>query len=321
MYGGKTGAATGTQFLARVPASPATSIEDPTKWQYYGGLNTTTHEPNWLAPAQESSMQPVWQDPDQGQALEVSYDKGIGRYIAMDDHGSACMDGGDPSPCLASLAIYDAPTPWGPWTTIDYRNDFGNASGCGTHCTGTSPAVSYNVPTKYISSDGLTIFPAFSGVGDNTWDSLNFLKGTIGLASGSTIKGVSTSTGTPAILSKLSTTYPGSREYIDRAYELTALPSGYSGLEQIRLANNDKAAPTTSTYLTFTLTTTQSVCIGWDLTNAAPSWLTSGYTNTGKTLTGNGTFTVFKSNTTKTGTVQIPGAGTRANYLAFVGCS
>jgi len=59
----------------------------------------------------------------------------------------------------------------------------------------------------------------------------------------------------------------------------------------------------------------------WDLTNAAPSWLTSNYTNIGKTLTGNATFTVFKSNMTKTGTVMIPGAGTRENYIAFVGCT
>jgi hypothetical protein len=30
---------------------------------------------------------------------------------------------------------------------------------------------------------------------------------------------------------------------------------------------------------------------------------------------------MFKSNTNKTGTVQIPGAGTHENYIAFVGCS
>jgi hypothetical protein len=327
MYGHKTGGATGTTYLARVPATD-TAISDPSQWRYYGGLSTdpaTKDEPNWLMPTQESSMVPVFTDPDHADGLSVSYDRGIGRYIAISDHGNGCLDGGDPAACLNHLGMFDAPTPWGPWTTIDYRSDFGDATGCGTHCTGTSPAVSYNLPTKYISSDGLTIYPAFSGTGSNTWDSLNFLKGTVGLASGSTVKGLSVSkngtTITPAVLSKLSTTYPGNKEYIDRQYEITALPSGYSGLEQIRLANNDKSTPTTTNYVTFSLTTPKTVCVAWDHANAVQPWVTSGYTNTGKTITGNATFDVYKSNTTLSGTVTVPGPNSHDMYLLLVGCS
>src|SRR5262249_24759711 len=153
---------------------------------------------------------------------------------------------------LAALSMFDAPFPWGPWTTVDYRTDFGNQSGCGSNCTGTRPQVSFQISQRWISSDGLTVWPAFSGTG--AWDSLNFENGTLGRGGGTkpaTIKGLSITTGKPALLDRLSTTYPGSKLYIDRAYVYTTIPAAYSGLESIKLPNDDKSQ-TASNYLTFT---------------------------------------------------------------------
>jgi hypothetical protein len=325
IYGGKSSdpAGSGKQYLARVPASPTNAIENLSNWRWYGGLNAAK-EPMWQSSS--SSATPVFTDPDHAQTLEVTYDPGIGRYLAYNDHGNACLDDGTPAPCLHALALFDAPTPWGPWTTFDYVDNFENVSGsppngCGTNCSGTSPAISFAIQPKWTSADGLTIWPEYSGTG--AWDSLNVVQGTIGLASGSVIKGLSLSTGKPAILDHLSTTYPGSKQYIDRQYQYTALPSGYSsGLESIRLPNNDKAN-NSSTYLTFTLTAQKTVCVGWDTLNPVPSWLTgTGWSDTGQNLTGNdgtATFHVYKK-TYPAGLVQLPGPNTHDVYLPFVGC-
>ncbi len=326
IYGGKNtdAAGSGKQYLARVPAT-SSGIESLSNWRWYGGLDAATKEPIWQTSS--ASATPVFTDPDHAQTLGVTYDKGMGRYLAFNDHGNACLDGSDPSPCLHALALFDAPTPWGPWTTFDYIDTFENVAGspptgCGSNCVGSSPAVSFVIQPKWTSADGLTIWPEYSGTG--VWDSLNVVQGTIGLASGSTIKGLSTSTGTPAILDHLSTTYPGSKQYIDRAYQYTALPAGYSGLESIRLANDDKANNDPTSYLTFTITTGETVCVGWDVANPVPSWLTGvGWSNTGKSLTGNdgtATFNVYKK-TYAAGAVALPGPNSHDVYLPFVGCT
>jgi hypothetical protein len=54
----------------------------------------------------------------------------------------------------------------------------------------------------------------------------------------------------PAVTDKLSLSDPGNLEYIDRTYRLTSIPAEYVGLEQIQLANNDKAISATN-YVTF----------------------------------------------------------------------
>jgi hypothetical protein len=52
------------------------------------------------------------------------------------------------------------------------------------------------------------------------------------------------------------------------------------------------------------------VCVGWDVANPVPSWLTGvGWSNTGKSLTGNdgtATFNVYKK-TYPAGAVALPG--------------
>jgi hypothetical protein len=313
IYGGKStdAAGSGKQYLARVPAA-SNAIETLSNWSYYSGTDASGN-PTWASSS--ASAVPVFTDPDHAQTIEVSFNKAIGRYIAYNDHGTAC--GG--SPCERQVGLFDAPSPWGPWTTFDYEENFDN-TGCGSNCLGDQEAVGWSVMQKWIGSDGLTIWPGYSSVDwgtTNLYDSENFIKGTISMASGTTIKGISTSTGTPAVTDKLSTSNPGNLEYIDRTYRFTSV-TPYAGKEMIRLANNDKTASATSTYLTFTITTAENVCVAWDSVNTPPAWLSS-WTNTGNSLVGNSTFNVYRK-AFSAGTVTINGANSHDNYIAFVGC-
>lgn len=314
IYGGKTtdAAGSGKQYLARVLASPSNSIETIGNWSYYSGTDASGN-PTWASSS--SSAVPVWTDPDHAQTIEVTFDRAIGRYIAYNDHGTVC--GG--APCERQVGLFDAPSPWGPWTTFDYEENFDN-TGCGTNCLGDNEAVGWSMAQKYFGSDGLTIWPGYSSVdwgGTNLYDSENFIKGTISMASGTTVKGISTSTGTPAVTDKLATTNPGNLEYIDRTYRFTSV-TPYAGKEMIRLPNNDKTASATATYLTFTITTAENVCVAWDTLNATPAWLSS-WTNTGNSLVGNSTFNVYRKSFAA-GTVTLNGAASHDNYIPFVGC-
>jgi hypothetical protein len=76
--------------------------------------------------------------------VDAVYDAGIGRYLMAlgYDH-----DGG--------WGLFDAPEPWGPWTTVLHRQ----WDVAGTH--------GYRLPAKWISADGLTLTLVFSGVKPN----------------------------------------------------------------------------------------------------------------------------------------------------------
>jgi hypothetical protein len=50
------------------------------------------------------------------------------------------------------LAIYDAPEPWGPWTTVFYTDQWD-----------VGPGDSASFPSKWISADGKTLHLVFSG--------------------------------------------------------------------------------------------------------------------------------------------------------------
>ena len=307
LYGTKSSQPVYEQYLARVPAVPSNSIELSSNWQYYAGADSHGN-PLWNASS--ALARPVWVDTNNGQWLSVTFDKAIGRYLAYNDHGSAC--GGQP--CERQVSLFDAPSPWGPWTTFDYEEEFDNV-GCGSNCLGNSVEVSWFMMQKWFSPDGLTLWPEYSSTG--TYDTLNLIEGTMRLAASSTVKGLAISTGTPAVLDKVSLENPGNLEYIDRTYRLTQVPSRYLGLEMIRLANNDKWA-SVSNYVTFTSTVAQNLCLAWDPGNPVPAWLSS-WTRTGDKLVGNATFEVYRK-AIPAGTVHVPGSAANDNYLLLVGC-
>lgn len=116
--------------LVRVPQS---RLHDRTAYEFLAGINETG-SPRWTA--EIARRKPVWQDAANGtHRMAVSYNAGLKRYLlttmTVDRQGH--------------LAIYDAPEPWGPWTTVLFQQD--------TSRWGTKVVV-FNFVNKWLSADG-----------------------------------------------------------------------------------------------------------------------------------------------------------------------
>jgi len=121
--------------LARVPRG---RVRERADYEFFAGLDGE-NRPTWSADiAQRRS---VFSFPGNCQRLDVVWNPGICRcLLALGfDH-----DGG--------WGIFDAPEPWGPWTTAFYTRYWGLGN---TH--------GYRLPAKWISADGKTLYLVFSG--------------------------------------------------------------------------------------------------------------------------------------------------------------
>ncbi len=325
-----TGAASAKIYLARVPETPTTDLETEADYQYYEGLEEKG-SPKWGTSSEKAAV--VLNDENGGGGISVTFDKGIGRYIVYDSHEDVC----EGKPCEESperaVSLFDGASPWGPWTTVTYENQFDNTE-CGTNCLGNDESDSFELPQKWMSASGLTAWSLYSGY-PGAYDSLNLIEGTMSLASsGSSVDNISVATvgtangGSPAVTSHLSTTNPEDKLFIDRTYRFVKIPTAYKGLEQVRLANTDKAASASKTYLSFTVTKKENVCVGLDNRITVPSWLSSWTKQAaednieGEPPSGeNAVFNVYKKEYAANATVSLPGLETTNDqYIVFVGC-
>jgi CubicO group peptidase (beta-lactamase class C family) len=121
--------------LARAPKG---RLSERAAWQFLSGF-TPDGSPEWRADI--AARAPVFRYPGRCQRLDVVYDAGLKRYLMAlgFDH-----EGG--------WGLFDAPEPWGPWTTVFHTKSWGLG---GTH--------GYRLPTKWISPDGKTLHLVFSG--------------------------------------------------------------------------------------------------------------------------------------------------------------
>jgi CubicO group peptidase (beta-lactamase class C family) len=86
----------------------------------------------------------AFQYPANCQRVDVVYNAGIGRYLMALGYDHA-----------GGWGLFDAPEPWGPWTTVLHRQwDVPDTHG-------------YRLPAKWISKDGLTMTLVFSGTKPN----------------------------------------------------------------------------------------------------------------------------------------------------------
>lgn len=76
----------------------------------------------------------------------ISYNAGLGRYLWFQivPEGDTRFEGG--------FGIYDAPEPWGPWTTVYFTTEWD-----------VGPGERGTFPTKWMSADGKTCYLVFSG--------------------------------------------------------------------------------------------------------------------------------------------------------------
>jgi CubicO group peptidase (beta-lactamase class C family) len=102
---------------------------------------------------------PVWTDdveqrgavfthPDLCRRSGVSYNAGLGRYLWWQQRAEEDVD----TRFEGGFGVYDAPQPWGPWTTAYFTPEWD----CG-------PGEMGSFPTKWMSDDGRTCYLVFSG--------------------------------------------------------------------------------------------------------------------------------------------------------------
>lgn len=97
--------------------------------------------------------------------VSVNYNPGLDRYILTKPHFTATDNRNDVLADISSLGIFDAPTPWGPWTTVYYEDHF------------LDKYVKFNffIPNKYLDGEGKTFWLGWSGWPE--YDNVNFIKG------------------------------------------------------------------------------------------------------------------------------------------------
>jgi hypothetical protein len=79
----------------------------------------------------------------------ISYNAGLGRYLWWQQLPRKAQDD---TRFSGGFGLYDAPEPWGPWTTVFFTSDWDTGPG-DTGC----------LPTKWMSNDGRTCHLVFSG--------------------------------------------------------------------------------------------------------------------------------------------------------------
>jgi CubicO group peptidase (beta-lactamase class C family) len=130
---------TDTVVLVRVPIE---SITERDAYEFYSGL--------------DADSKPVWSDdinlrravfvfPGGCNRIDVTYNAPLGRYLLV--MRSRAQAGG-----RDQFSIYDAPEPWGPWTTVFYTENWD-----------VDPGESAHIPAKWISADGKTCYLIFAG--------------------------------------------------------------------------------------------------------------------------------------------------------------
>lgn len=127
-----------------------TELTQKNKYQYFTGLNGTT--PSWSSNL--ANRKPVFSDPANGvMRTSVSYNAGLGRYILITQQVNRYENKN------AHIGIYDAPEPWGPWTTVLLED----AWSIGLQENGPK-TVFWNFSNKWLSADGKQFVLVFTGV-------------------------------------------------------------------------------------------------------------------------------------------------------------
>jgi Domain of unknown function (DUF4185) len=151
--------------MARVPEK---KIADRGAYEFFSGLDGKG-KATWSAGL--GARKPVFTDPRGVMRVSMNYNPAIKRYILTASHRVG------EGPHNPSLGVFEAPEPWGPWTTVYYDD----------HWAGNDRVYHMKFPTKWMSRDGRTMWMLYSGLGGNNYAFI-LRKGTLDLAPGSSPK-------------------------------------------------------------------------------------------------------------------------------------
>jgi hypothetical protein len=125
--------------MARVPRD---KIRDRTAYEFFARLGIGG-QPTWSKDIAKRGA--VFATPGACYRSSVSYNAGLKRYLW-------CQIGpGKDTRFSGGFSIYDAPEPWGPWTTV-FETDQWDVG----------PGDTNSLPPKWMSADGCTVYLVFS---------------------------------------------------------------------------------------------------------------------------------------------------------------
>lgn len=128
--------------MARVPKS---RIRERGAYEFFKALDSRG-QPTWTKDIAERGH--VFSNPPAGvYRTQVSYNSALKRYFL-----NHILIGSDYVRFQGGFGIYDAPEPWGPWTTVYY-----------TPTWDVGPGENQHFPPKWMSADGKTMHLVFSG--------------------------------------------------------------------------------------------------------------------------------------------------------------
>jgi len=137
--------------LIRVPQD---HLLERDAYEFFAGLDSSG-DPIWTADIE--ARKPVFEDANGvGWTVSVSYNAGLKRYLLITEHDESFA---------GNMGIFDAPEPWGPWTTVGYYNNWG----------GTEETFFWNFSNKWLSEDGLEFTLIYTGIGEH--DSWHLVRG------------------------------------------------------------------------------------------------------------------------------------------------
>jgi hypothetical protein len=126
--------------LARVPKD---RIRDRTAYVFF--VRTSADgSPVWSPDIYQRGA--VFENPENCYRTSASYNAGLKRYMLCQ------INSGADTRFSGGFGIYDAPEPWGPWTTVYYTPKWD-----------VGPGETNSLPTKWMSADGRTVHLLFSG--------------------------------------------------------------------------------------------------------------------------------------------------------------
>jgi hypothetical protein len=135
--------------MARVPTN---RVADRAAYEFFAGLGGN-NAPQWSSDI--AQRKPVFTDTNGVQRIGMTYNAGLHRYFLTSAH--QVSSGATHTP---ALGVFDAPEPWGPWSTVYYDDNF--SGGYAFH---------HKFPSKWMSADGQTMWLLYSG--SNTGSSCN----------------------------------------------------------------------------------------------------------------------------------------------------
>ena len=125
-------------------------VPDRRRYEFFAGTGNNG-KPAWSADIED--RKPIFRDPKGTQRLSITYNAALKRYFLTTSHRSVR---GTHTP---ALGVFDAPEPWGPWTTVYYDD----------HWSGKHVTYHHKFPTKWMSKDGRTMWLLFSGLGGGNY--------------------------------------------------------------------------------------------------------------------------------------------------------